>query len=179
MPLEIGRTGLPVLDQFSEEGFVDCVFFVGHSGVRGERLLFELRAECDGDIVGLDVDMVAAPGPGFDAEMQVFAHHVYADGFTVHPAGPASDRFMAALARRFGLAGGAPRTMGTASFTAMVLQQQVVSPERGAERLKLECGTGDDHYEGQFTLDIPHGRAFWKEKDTDQRRALLRALGGG
>jgi hypothetical protein len=174
--MEIGRTGLPVLDQFSEEGFVDCVFFVGHSGVRGERLLFELRAECDGDIVGLDVDMVAAPGPGFDAAMQVFQHHVYPDGFVVHSVGAPSDRYMAALARRYGLGAGAPSTMGTSSFTAMVLQQQVVAPEHGSVRLRLSRGEGDDHYEGLFTLDIPHGRAFWTEKGTDHRRAFLRAL---
>lgn len=177
--MEIGRTGLPVLDQFSEEGFVDCVFFVGHSGVRGERLLFELRAECDGDIVGLDVDMVAAPGPGFDAAMQVFQHHVYPEGFVLHSVGAPSDRFVAALARRFGLGTGAPRPMGSAAFTAMVIQQQVVAPELGAIRLRLSRGDGHDHYEGLFTLDIPHGRAFWTEKDTDHRRALLRALGGG
>ena len=175
--MEIGRSGLPVLDQFSEEGFVDCVFFIGQSGVRGDRLLFELRAECDGDIVGVDVEMVAAPGPGFDAEMQVFSHHVYADGFVVHPVGAASDRFVAALARRFGLATG-PRRMAAVSFNAMVLQQQVVSPEVGSVRLRLWRGDGRDYYEGLFTLDLPHGRAFWKEKDTDHREALLRALAG-
>ena len=177
--MEIGRTGLPVLDQFSEEGFVDCVFFVVNSGVRGERLLLELRAECDGDIVGFDVDMVATPGPGFDAAMQVFRHHVYEGGFVVHAAGAPSDRFLAALARRFGLRAGAPRTLGTAAFTAMVPQQQVVAPELGAIRLRLSRGDGADNYEGLFALDIPHGRAFWTEKDTDCRAALLRALGEG
>ena len=177
--MEIGRTGLPVLDQFSEEGFVDCVFFVGHSGVRDGRLLFELRAECDGDIVGLDVDMVAAPGPGFDAAMQVFQHHVYPEGFVVHSVGAPSDRFVAALAKRYGLDSGAPATMGTAAFTATLPQQHVVAPELGAIRLRLTRGDGDDRYEGLFTLDIPHGRAFWTERDTDDRRALLKALAGG
>jgi hypothetical protein len=176
--MEIGLSGLPVLDQFSEEGYVDCVFFIGQTGVRGDRLLFELRAECDGEIVGVDVDMVAAPGPGFDAEMQVFRHHVYEDGFTMHPVGAASDRLVAALARRF-RHGATPPRMVAVSFTAVVMQQQVVSPELGSLRLRLSRGRGADNYEGVFILDLPHGRAFWKEKDTDHRGALLRALGGG
>ncbi|MGH8029086.1 MAG: hypothetical protein ACREO3_04030 [Arenimonas sp.] len=182
--MEIGRSGFPVLDQYSEDGFIDCVFFVGHAGVHGERRLFELRAECDGEVVGMDVDMLAMPEPGFDAAMHVFRDHVYRGGVVLHSAGPPSDRLIAALARRYRLGAFVGLAMAASVQLTMIVLQQSIAAGDGPVRMKLFGGDGAgqakaDYFESFFNLDLAAGRAFWKEKDLDYREPMLRALSGG
>ncbi|RYD42211.1 MAG: hypothetical protein EOP85_11530 [Verrucomicrobiaceae bacterium] len=63
----------------------------------------------------------------------------------------------------------------------MALHQGEISLMDQPVKLKIfgrdtEPFNEDDYYESFFNLDIPNRLAFWNEKDSDYREALLRGL---
>lgn len=51
--MQLDKNGLPLLEQFGEEGFVDCVFQVQHLMQDDVHYHFDLRAAFAGHSVGV------------------------------------------------------------------------------------------------------------------------------
>lgn len=175
------KNGLPVLDQFSEEGFVDCVFRIENLVRDGEHFVFELRSSYRNEAVGVRARLKAEIDPGIDAEMNLIKEHVYWRGLEISSLGPDSDRFVAVLASLYG-AESTPEAMVQAeTFTVIALQQNGTDLESEQVRLKIFGKDGtedaeDDYYEAFFNVDLPGGLVYWNEKDESYRKPMLKAL---
>jgi hypothetical protein len=173
--------GLPILDQNSEEGFVDLAFKINSLKSDESHYYFDLLASRDNEKVGLAVKLVKTIGPGFDGEMNVIKDHVYDDGVSFRSLGVISDRLMTALAKLYGVDDSPRRMVSEEAFTAIALHQADTELERHSVRLKLfgrdsEPFVEDEYYESFFNVDLPNGWVFWNEKDPDYRAPLLKAL---
>lgn len=173
--------GLPLLDQSSEDGFVDCVLRIENPVVDGEHIVFDLRASHEGRPLGVRARLRRTIRPGIDGDMHLIGEHVYRNGLEISSLGAQSDAFVTALAMRYG-AGPAPRTMvASERYTVIALQQDGTDLETCAVRLKIFGRDGedcdeDDYYESFFNVDLPGGFVYWNEKDDDYREPMLRAL---
>ncbi|WLQ15667.1 hypothetical protein O5O45_07030 [Hahella aquimaris] len=67
MELRVNENGLPILDQFSEEGFVDCVLKIVDLDEREDSYKFNLRASYSGVDLGFRVEVVKGIKGGFDS----------------------------------------------------------------------------------------------------------------
>lgn len=177
----VNDEGLPILDQFSDEGFVDCIFRVDGLKSDADFYYFNLLASHDGERVGFAVKLVKSIGPGFDADMNLIGDHVYRQGVSFRSLGAISDALIAKLAVLYGMPAPGLRMVGEETFTAIALQQADTELDRNAVRLKLFGRDGepfeeDDYYESFFHVDLPNGTAAWNEKDSDYRAPLINAL---
>lgn len=173
--------GLPVLDQFSEEGFVDCIFKI--SGLKRDEnfYYFNLFASYKAKKVGFAVKLVNSVGPGFDAEMNLVKDHVYYKGVSFRSLGQVSDDLITALGELYGHDHGNLRMVPEETFTMIALQQQDTDLELHGVKTKLfgrdsDPFSEDDYYESFFNIDLPDGFVSWNEKDPDYRTPLIKAL---
>ena len=181
MEFKADSKGNPVVDQFSEDGFVDLVFRIHDLFELEDRYRFRMAACYDGQTVGMDVSVVKRIGPGLDGDMNLIAAHVYRQGVRFYRTGPESDRLVSALAALYAL-DDAPRQMvDNEAFTAIALHQG--DKDMACEPIKVklfgndgESDAEDDYYESFFNLDLANGFVFWNEKDQDYREPLLRSL---
>ncbi|WP_254512394.1 hypothetical protein [Anatilimnocola floriformis] len=175
------KHGNPILDQYSEEGFVDLTFRI--SDLSGDRkyFRFHLAAAHQQQVVGMDVQVVKGIQGGFDAQMDLVKNHVYRLGVRFFRSGPESDRLISAIAELYGQ-GDLPRKMvNEETFTAIALHQGRLDLKNEAVKLKIFGQDGepfneDEYYESFFNIDLPNGFVFWNEKDSDYRLPLLRGL---
>jgi hypothetical protein len=181
LKVKLAMDGNPILDQFSEEGFVDCTFrIVNHVAAAGEHR-FHLSASHLDERVGCDVVVVKGIRGGFDEEMGLIFEHVYRGGVRYRRSGPESDRLMTALATLYGLPAQARKMVESFGFTAIALHKDDVDMESQPIKIKLFGNDGedvaeDDYFESFFNLDLVDGFVFWNEKDPDYRAALIRGL---
>jgi hypothetical protein len=174
--------GLPILDQLSDEGFVDCIFKV-HDLKRDQGFYyFNLFASHQGKKVGFAVKLVSDVAPGFDADMNLIRDHVYRQGISFRSLGRVSDDLVTSLGELYEHDVGALRMVPEESFTMIALQNEDTDLAASAVRMKLfgrdaEPFSEDDYYESFFTVDFPNGTVSWDEKDPDYREPLIRALG--
>lgn len=173
--------GLPILDQFSEEGFVDCIFKIGNLKKDHDFYYFDIFASHNARKVGFSVKLANNVGPGFDADMNLIKNHVYHQGVSFRSLGQASDDLITALAELYGQDSGTLRMAPEETFTTITLQQQDTDLESDAIKMKLfgrdsDPFVEDDYYESFFNVDLPNGFVSWNEKDPDYRDALIRAL---
>ena len=179
--MELDGNGLPCLAQFSEEGFVDCVFKVENLVQAAGHYHFDLRGSFEGQSVGLAVTLRNEIGPGFDADMQVIQAHVYPAGVVLSSLGAETERFISALASLYEMPMTASAPIASEALTAIALQQEDTDLAEGPMRLKL-FGQDDDpvdaerYYESFFNVDLPGGFVYWNEKDMDYRAPMLKAL---
>jgi hypothetical protein len=177
----LDHQGLPILDQFSDEGFVDCIFKISDLKRDGDFYYFDLFASHKAQKVGLAVKLVNRVGPGFDAEMNLVKHHVYDRGVSFRSLGQVSDDLITALAELYGHDSGTLRMVPEESFTMIALQQQDTDLEHHSVKTKLfgrdsDPFVEDDYYESFFNIDFPSGFVSWNEKDPDYRTPLIKAL---
>lgn len=173
--------GLPVLDQFSEEGFVDCIFRIDGLKTDKDFYYFNLLASYKDKKVGVAVKLVKYVGPGFDGDMKLIKDHVYDCGVCFRSLGQVSDDLITALAELYGQGAGALRMVPEETFTMIALQQGDTDLERHSVKMKLfgrdsDPFIEDDYYESFFNVDISDGFVSWNEKDPDYRAPLIRAL---
>jgi hypothetical protein len=179
--IKLAPDGYPILDQFSEAGFVDCAFRIVNLVSSDREHRFHLAASHVGEPVGFDVVVVKGIRGGFDDEMDLIADHVYRGGVRFLRSGPESDRLVTALATLYGLAA-QPRTMvDTFSFTGIALHKDDVDMETQPIKIKLFGNDGDDvpedaYFESFFNLVLVEGFVYWNEKDPDYRAALIGGL---
>ncbi len=181
MGLVVDRSGLPILDQFSEEDFVDCVFGIESLSADGDCWRFHMSASYQGERVGADVHVLKKINAGFDAEMNQAEDGVHRNGVVFLRSGPESDRLISAIARRCGMDGAGLIFAASESFTIIALHQGEIDLEREIVKIKLFGREADpegdaDYYECYFNVDLPNGLVYWNEKDPGYREPLLRAL---
>ena len=173
--------GLPLLTQFSEEGFVDMIFKVDGLKADERHFYFSLFASQEGTKVGFAVKLLSAVGPGFDSEMNLIKEHVYPRGVSFRSLGSVSDDLITALAGLYGQASGDLKMVPEESFTMIALQQGNTDLRSNAVKMKLFGRDRDpfvenDYYESFFNVDLTEGFVSWNEKDPDYRGPLIKAL---
>lgn len=176
------KQGLPLLDQFSEEGFIDCIFKIDDLKADKDFYYFNLLASHKEKKVGFAVKLVKSVGPGFDSEMNLIKDHVYHHGVSFRSLGQISDELITALGYLYEADAGVLRMVQEETFTMIALQQGDTDLDRHAVKMKLfgrdfEPFVEDDYYESFFNVDLPGGFVSWNEKDPDYRAPLLKALG--
>jgi len=176
--------GNPILDQLSEDGFVDLTFHIRDLTADGKHYHFHLAASHKRKTVGMDVVLVKGVKSALSAKMELIAKYVYRPRVVFRRSGAESDRLIAAIGELYG-AKRAPKTMvDEETFTAIALHQGKLDIEREPVRLKLfgkDAEPIDEkaYYESFFNVDLANGFVFWNEKDPEYRKPLLRALGSG
>jgi hypothetical protein len=182
MQIRCDDAGNPLLEQFSEEGFVDCTFKIRWLETTAETHQLQLSAVYARSIVGFRVVVTRGIQAGFDANMNLVQEHVYRPAVRFLRSGPESDRLLLALAELYGARDHAPGQMAAdTSLTGIALHQGAIDMEKEAIKIKLfGCDASDDpeedYFESFFNLDLPAGFVFWNEKDPEYRAALLRGL---
>jgi hypothetical protein len=179
--IAFAENGNPILDQLSEEGFIDCTFRILNLVSNESAHKFHLAAWHDGESVGFDVAVVKGIRGAFDGEMQLIPGHVYRRGVTFLRSGPESDRLIGALAALYALSTKDRRMVDSFSFTGIALHHDDVDMESEPIKIKLFGNDGedmseDDYFESFFNLDLSSRLVFWNEKDPDYRDALIRGL---
>src|ERR1039458_657590 len=104
MSIAIDNSGNPILEQFSEEGFIDCVFKISDLVESSDFFNFHLSASSEATVLGMDVAIRKDIKAGFDTEMKPVKDHVYRKGVTFIRCGTESDRLIARIASLYGLA---------------------------------------------------------------------------
>lgn len=179
--LLLGRDGYPILDQLSEEGFVDLTFVILDLVEDEDYYRFNLAASSDNEVVGMGVVVRKGMKAGFNANMDLNQHHVYRKGVRFFRAGERSDRLIAAISRLYGSNDATSQMAGEEQFTAIALHQGEI--DMASQPVKLKIFGGDDepidedfYYESYFNVDLPQRLVFWNEKDQDYRVPLLRGM---
>lgn len=176
------ETGNPILEQFSEEGFVDCVFRIARAQSDEFRYRLRLSASYRGVVVGFSAIVRRGIGPGFDRDMQLIPEHVYRPAVWFERSGPERDALITVLAEQYGLPGGPLRMVETLSFTGIALHNEDIDMETTPIHIKLFGRDSDadiergDYFESYFNLDLSSGFVSWNEKDLDYRTPLIRGL---
>lgn len=179
------ESGLPVLDQFAEEGFVDCVFKIEALRADDRHYHFRMLALYEGQTVGMGARLVKTIGPGFNADMKLVPEHVYREGLVLFSLGELSDRLIGALAKLYGIEPFQRSAAAQETYTAIALQQADTELELHPVRIKIFGRDQDDamleeqYYESFFNVDLPAGFVYWNEKDEAYREPLLRAWTAG
>jgi len=173
--------GYPVLTQYSEEGFVDCVFRISDLVETASTYRFRLSASHEGEPVGMAVSVVKGIQAGMDAEMELIEDHVYRNGVVFFRTGTESDRLIGALSAEYGQDKNPARMVQSESYTVIALHQGPIDMSKEPVKLKLFGRDGptdqeDDYYESFFNLDLENKLVFWNEKDQEYRAPLLRGL---
>ncbi|GGD01525.1 hypothetical protein [Undibacterium terreum] len=175
------NAGNPILEQFGEEGFVDCVFRISNLTEAGDSYRFHMSAAHQGDVLGLDVVVAKGIKGAFDASLNLIKEHVVAQGVRFIRSGPESDRLISVLS---GLYGNPPKKLkmvSQESYTAIALHQGSIDISAEPVKIKIFGKDGDTekadaYYETFFNLDLKKRLVFWNEKDQGYRKPLMQAL---
>lgn len=173
--------GNPILDQYSEEGFVDCVLRIVERSESASSYRLRLRATYSGEVVGMDVEVLKNIQSGFDSEMKLKKENVYRQGVVFIRTGPESDRLINALAKLYGEQDTKRQMRLEETFTAIALHQGPLEMEQHPVKIKIFGRDGEPfdeqaYYESFFNLDLKESFVFWNEKDPDYRKPLIRGL---
>jgi len=179
--MKTDNQGNPILTQYSEEGFIDCVFRITDLVETGEIYRFRMTASYEGETVGMEATVVKGIQAGMDAEMALIKEHIYRQGVILSRTGPESDRLIRALFAMYGQKMNGFQMVQSESFTAIALHEGAIDMAKEPIRLKLfgrdrPTDHEDDYYESFFNLDLKNKIVFWNEKDQEYRVPLLRAL---
>lgn len=173
--------GFPILNQYSEEGFVDCVLKISDLTETPTHYRFHLAASFNGELVGMNVAVVKNVHGGFDSDMNLDKSYVYKSGVSFMRSGPESDRLISFLAGLYGESKPDLTMIELESFTAIALHQGALDMLEGPIKIKLfgrdsEPFDEDAYYESFFNLDLKNRVVYWNEKDSDYRAPLIRGL---
>lgn len=176
------KQDLPILDQFSEGGFVDCIFKIDDLKADKDSYYFNLFASHKDRKVGFAVKLARTVGPGFDSDMNLIKSHVYHRGASFLSLGQISDDLVTVLGGLYALNTGSLRMNQEETFTVIALQQDKTDLDNYPVKMKLfgrdcEPFVEDDYYESFLNVDLPGGFVSWNEKDPDYRAPLIKALG--
>ena len=181
MELRTDSNGNPILDQNSEDGFVDLTLLISDLSDDGVHYRFHLSASYKRRVVGLNVVLVKGIQGGFNSKMNLVKKHVYREGVRFLRSGAESDHLIRAIADLYGAKQAKRMMVDEETYTAIALHQGQIDLESDAVKLKIFGRDGepfveDDYYESFFNVDLPNGFVYWNEKDQEYRQPLLRAL---
>lgn len=179
--MKVDNQGNPLISQYGEDGFVDCVFKIVELSETDASYTFRLLGSYKGEVVGMGVTIVKGIQSGMDLKMNLINDHVYRKGVIFSRTGPESDRLINALSSMYGAKAGARRMADRETFTAIALHQGPIDMTKEAIKLKLFGHDGPtdseaDYNESFFNLDLKNRLVYWNEKDGEYREPLLRAL---
>jgi len=181
MNVTTDNAGNPILEQFSEDGFIDCVFRISDLIESPDFFSFHLLASSEATILGMDVAIRKDIKAGFDAEMNLVKDHVYREGVTFIRSGTESDRLIARIASLYGLPHTGGEMVAKETFTAIALHQGEIDLRADPVKVKLfgrdtEPIDENAYYESFFNLDLVNGFVTWNEKDQEYRKPLICGL---
>jgi hypothetical protein len=181
MELRINRNGFPILDQFSEEEFIDCVLKITDLEEREGSYIFNLRASYNETDLGFRVEVVKGIRGGFDSDMSLIQDHVYKKGVKFFRTGPESDALLRVLADLYGFGEVSLQMASEETFTGIALHQGEIDMVSEPIKIKIFGKDQDEdleenYYESFFNLDLKNGFVFWNEKDQEYREPLIRGL---
>lgn len=179
--MQVDENNLPILTQFSEEGYIDCIFMVEDLKQDNEFYYFNLRASHNGNIVGMGVKLVKNVKPGLDKDMSLIKQHVYYRGVTFSSLGKISDQLITSISNLYGFNNRKFSMVPEETYTAIALQDKNTDLEVNSVRFKIfgrdqEPFIEENYYESFLNVDLKNGIVAWNEKDPDYREALVRAL---
>lgn len=180
--IQIDEDGDPLVDQFSEEGFIDLVFRIAECEEEEDRFRLRLRAIRDDQKLGFDCWVFKGIEPFFDEQTEPIPGRSYPAGVTFQRTGAESDRLMSLLTRLYGQEPATDLRMTDAEdFTVVALCSDPFDLRTDYVRCKLfgrsaEGFDEEEYYESFFHVNIAGGFVFWNEKDTDYRVPLLRGM---
>ena len=177
----LDENNLPILTQFSEEGFVDCIFKVDELRQDNEFYYFNLLASHNGKTVGVGVKLVKKVKPGFDKDMNLIKDHVYYRGVSFRSLGAISDELITSISNLYGFTNSELSMVEAETYTAIALQDKDTDLEIHSVRFKIfgrdqEPFIEENYYESFLNIDLKNEFVSWNEKDPDYREALVRAL---
>jgi hypothetical protein len=175
------HAGNPILEQYSEEGFIDCVLKITDLSKSKDFFSFHLSASSDGQALGFDVAVRTDIRHGLDADVKIIREHVSYHGVQFFRSGPASDALIQRLAKLYGLSLPNLTMVSKETYTAIALHKHPFDLHTDPVRLKIFGKDGEpvdeeSYNESFFNLDLSQGLVFWNEKDPDYRNALIRGL---
>lgn len=182
MNIVADSNGHPILEQFCEEGFVDCVFKIATIKETSNSYQFHIIASHESSVVGMDVEIIKDIQGGFDEDMQLVKEHVYRKGVIFRRSGEESDRLISTLAKLYGFKGKDFVMIDEEKHTGIALHQGALDMSKELTKIKIfgrdsEMNMEEDrYYESFFNLDIKNGFVYWNEKDPDYREPLIQAL---
>lgn len=181
MSIQLGRDDYPILDQFSEEGFVDLTFEILDLVEDETHYRFNIAASFEDQVVGMGVVVQKGMKSGFDANMDLIQDHVYRESVRFFRAGERSDRLIAAIGKLYESDEMATRMIDEERFTAIVLHQGEIDLASESVKLKIFGRDGEpldeeSYYESFLNLDLSNRMICWNEKDPGYRVPLLRGL---
>lgn len=181
MEIRVSQSGFPILDQFSEDGFIDCVFKITDLQENVGSYSFNLRASYNEDDLGFKVEVIKNIKAGFDSEMQLIQDHIYPKGVKFFRTGTESDTLLSVLADLYGLSQPQTQMTNKEIFTGIALHQGEIDITAEPIKIKIFGKDQDDdleenYYESFFNLDLKNGLVFWNEKDQEYREPLIRGL---
>jgi hypothetical protein len=181
MSIATDNLGNPILEQFSEEGFIDCVFRISDLLESPDYFSFHLSASSEAAVLGMDVAIRKDIKAGFDTEMNLVKDHVYREGVAFIRSGPESDSLIARIASLYGLPHAGSEMISKETFTAITLHQGEIDLRSEPVKIKLfgrdaEPFDEDAYYESFFNVDLVNGFVNWNEKDQEYRKPLIRGL---
>ena len=179
--IKIAADGTPILDQFSEEGFIDCCLKIVERVDDDLHYNLVLRATQAGVGVGIGVSVQKGIRRGFDDEVNLIQDHVYRDAVVFRSLGKESDRLLTELAHLYGLGQIGRRMVTSFSFTGIALHQKDIDMDRESIKIKIfgydaDEDLEDNYFETFFNLDLVNGFVFWNEKNPDYRESIIRGL---
>ena len=177
------NAGNPILEQFSEEGFVDCVLKISDLAKSAEFFSFHLSASSEGQVLGFDVAVRTDIRPGLDAEVNLIQENVSYHGVQFFRSGPESDALLQRLSVLYGLQLSNLEMVSKETYTGIALHQRPFDMHTDPVKIKIfgkdvEPIDQEAYNESYFNLDLAQGLVFWNEKDQDYRTALIRGLSG-
>ncbi|CAN5403378.1 hypothetical protein BH20ACI2_BH20ACI2_09040 [soil metagenome] len=181
--IQLDANGLPILDQFSEEGFVDLAFKISRFEADHEKYRFHLAASHAGREVGMNVEMANGMQGGLhedeDEDLQLVQEHVYHNSVEFSRSGVDSDELISIIGCLYGLTSDRLRMVENHSFTAIALHEGTLDFDLQPVNIKLFANDGEDssendYFESFFNVDFANGLAYWNEKDQDYREPLIK-----
>lgn len=175
--------GIPYLNQFSVDGFVDCVFRIQHLTETKTSYNFQAMASFEGEILGLNIELLKGMQGGFDHEMQLIQEHIYRKGITFSRLGIESDNLLKILNSLYGLSPLSIYKMRQAEqYTAILLHQNNLNIHEELVHIKIfghdqeQDNLDEDYNESFINLDLKNGFVYWNEKDESYRASLIKSL---
>lgn len=182
--MKMDSHGRPFLTQFSEDGFIDCVFRIVDLIETKTSYQFYMISSFNGELVGLNAQVFKDMEGGFDNEMHLIQEYVYRAGVILSRSGVESDNLLNILSQLYQLPFTKTYKMRQLEpYTAIALHQGHLNMQEEQIRIKI-FGRDDeekydldkDYYESFFNLDLKNGFVYWSEKDQSYRESLINGL---
>lgn len=181
MSIRFDDVGFPLLDQSTDEQFVDLAFAINCLEEQEDHYQFQLFASFNGENVGVDVSLKKGISGGFDSEMNLIHDHVYDSGVVFHRRGNDSKRLLTAISQLYKIPPFDRQMVEHETYTVIALEQGKLDFTSQWVHLKLfghdaDPFDEDAYYESFFNVNLSEGLVCWNEKDCGYRLPLLQSL---